>query len=70
MPDLRPRLARVRTAVDVLVGERDDKFVALAHELCGIIPRARLTVVPGAGHNLLLERPELCSQMLERGAAT
>jgi len=69
MPDLRPRLAAVRTRVDVLVGERDDKFVALGHELCDIISGARLTIAPGAGHNLLLERPELCSQMFEREAS-
>ena len=69
MPDLRAPLAEVRTAVDVLVGERDDKFVAFGRELCGIIAGARLTIAPGAGHNLLLERPELCSQMLERGTS-
>jgi 2-succinyl-6-hydroxy-2,4-cyclohexadiene-1-carboxylate synthase len=69
MPDLRPPLARVQTAVDVLVGERDDKFVALGRELCEIISGARLTIAPGAGHNLLLERPELCSQMLAPGTS-
>jgi 2-succinyl-6-hydroxy-2,4-cyclohexadiene-1-carboxylate synthase len=69
MPDLRPQLADVRTRVDVLVGERDSKFVAFGQELCGIIPGARLTIAPGAGHNLLLERPELCSQALDRGTS-
>lgn len=67
MPDLRAELALVRCPVDVLVGERDEKFVALAHELCSIIPSARLTVTPGAGHNLLLERPQVCSQLFQRG---
>ena len=70
MPDLRAQLAEVRTPVDVLVGERDDKFVTLGRELCGIVSGARLTIAPGAGHNLLLERPELCSELLARGAST
>lgn len=67
MPDLRQQLTQVRARVDVLVGERDEKFVTLGRELCGIIPGARLTTMPGAGHNLLLERPEACSQTFEQG---
>lgn len=64
MPDLREPLARVTTPVDCLAGELDANFVAHARELCGIIPRARLTVAPGAGHNVLLENPELCVSLL------
>lgn len=66
MPDLRPKLTSVTTTVDCLVGERDAKFVALGRELAGIIPGARLTIAPGSGHNLLLERPELVSGLLLR----
>lgn len=66
MPNLRPLLSQVRARVDLLVGEQDLKFVAQARELCQLLPNARLTVAPGAGHNLLLERPELCSSLLER----
>jgi 2-succinyl-6-hydroxy-2,4-cyclohexadiene-1-carboxylate synthase len=68
MPNLRPLLKNVRTRVDLLVGERDVKFVTLARELSEIIPDARLTIAPDAGHNLLLERPALCAGLLERGA--
>jgi 2-succinyl-6-hydroxy-2,4-cyclohexadiene-1-carboxylate synthase len=68
MPDLRPELARVATPVDFLAGAHDTKFVALAEELCRIMPRARLSVAPGAGHDLLLERPQFCSAFLSRGA--
>lgn len=64
MPDLRDELARVRTPVELLVGERDAKFAALGHELAGLIPGARLTVAPAAGHNLLLERPQLVAELL------
>lgn len=69
MPDLRPLLRNVRGRVDVLAGERDEKFVALARELCEIIPNARLTIVPGAGHNLVLERPRVCASQLLEGIA-
>ncbi|RYZ07968.1 MAG: alpha/beta fold hydrolase [Myxococcales bacterium] len=67
MPDLRPRLAEVRTPVDFLVGERDSKFVTLAQELARLLPQARLSIATGAGHNLLLERPALCASLLVRG---
>lgn len=66
MPDLRPFLPRVQARVDLLVGERDPKFVALGRELADLLPHAKLTIAPGAGHNLLLERPELCSSLIER----
>jgi 2-succinyl-6-hydroxy-2,4-cyclohexadiene-1-carboxylate synthase len=65
MPDLRPQLARVSVSVELLVGERDTKFVELSRELSRIIPRGRLSIAPGAGHNLLLERPNLCRELLE-----
>jgi 2-succinyl-6-hydroxy-2,4-cyclohexadiene-1-carboxylate synthase len=66
MPDLRPQLARVATPVDFLAGAEDTRFVALAGELCRIMPRARLSVAAGAGHDLLLERPEFCSAFIGR----
>jgi 2-succinyl-6-hydroxy-2,4-cyclohexadiene-1-carboxylate synthase len=69
MPDLRPLLNQVRCQVRVLAGERDLKFAALARELCGRIPGARLTIAEDAGHNLLLERPELLTDQLRQGCS-
>ena len=66
MPNLRPKLLEARTKVDILVGELDPKFAALGQELAGIIPGARMILAPGAGHNLLLERPELVSGLLRK----
>jgi 2-succinyl-6-hydroxy-2,4-cyclohexadiene-1-carboxylate synthase len=68
MPDLRPQMPAVRGEVDVVVGERDLKFVPLGEQISKLIPDAKLTIVPGAGHNLLLERPALCAGLLRHGA--
>lgn len=57
MPDHRPRLADVDLPVRLVVGERDAKFGALAREMARRMPRATLTPVPDAGHNVVLERP-------------
>ena len=66
MPDLRPQLRQVRSPVELVVGERDLKFAALGQELAGIIPGAHMTLAAGAGHNLLLERPELVAGLLRK----
>ncbi len=60
MPDLRPALAGPSGAhLTFMAGLRDDKFATLAAETAASLPtrRARVCIVPGAGHNLLLERP-------------
>jgi 2-succinyl-6-hydroxy-2,4-cyclohexadiene-1-carboxylate synthase len=64
MPDFRELLRRVETPVDLVVGERDPKFVRLAEELVTLLPHARLTIVPGVGHNVLLESPATLAQLL------
>jgi 2-succinyl-6-hydroxy-2,4-cyclohexadiene-1-carboxylate synthase len=69
MPDLRPALAQVKSRVQLVVGERDAKFARLGQELSAIIPGATLATAAGAGHNLLLERPELLSALLSRESA-
>lgn len=57
MPDWGPSLTGVALPVQLIAGALDDKFVALARAMAGRIPGARLTIVPGAGHNVLIERP-------------
>jgi 2-succinyl-6-hydroxy-2,4-cyclohexadiene-1-carboxylate synthase len=41
----------------IVVGALDDKYVALGRLMEASIPRARLAVVPGAGHAVHLEQP-------------
>jgi 2-succinyl-6-hydroxy-2,4-cyclohexadiene-1-carboxylate synthase len=54
------RVSSLSMPVLVIAGELDPKYVALAEKLAaGIGARARLAVVPGAGHACHLERPDL-----------
>lgn len=51
------RLGALTLPVDLVAGERDAKFRALAHEMAAAIPDARVAIVPGAGHAVHLEAP-------------
>jgi 2-succinyl-6-hydroxy-2,4-cyclohexadiene-1-carboxylate synthase len=65
MPDYRPRLAGIRIPVRLVVGERDEKFLTIARAMTAALPRARLCVVEGAGHNVVMERPEAVARLLQ-----
>jgi 2-succinyl-6-hydroxy-2,4-cyclohexadiene-1-carboxylate synthase len=65
MPDFRPYLGEIRMPVTLLSGELDQKFTALGEELSRLLPSARRTIAPGAGHDLLLERPDLVATELK-----
>lgn len=64
MPDYRPRLAEIEVPVTLVVGSEDAKFLALGREMVSSMVRARLVVVPGAGHNVVLEKPEALAALL------
>jgi 2-succinyl-6-hydroxy-2,4-cyclohexadiene-1-carboxylate synthase len=70
MPCLENALGRADIPIDLLVGERDSKFVALAESVASSLPRPRLELVSGAGHNLLIERPDVVVRAIARGART
>jgi 2-succinyl-6-hydroxy-2,4-cyclohexadiene-1-carboxylate synthase len=57
MPDWRPHLPRLALPMHLIAGELDAKFIALARAAALQLPDATLTVVPRAGHNVVLERP-------------
>jgi len=58
MPPLWDRLGELAMPVVLVVGERDQKFRAIAERAAAAIPDCRLEVVAGAGHAAALERPE------------
>ena len=66
MPDWSPHLPEVRIPVTFVAGERDPKFSALARTCADRTPHARFEIVPGSGHNVVLERPDAIASLLER----
>lgn len=66
MPDLWPALASIRAPVDLVAGALDPTYVELAGRMAARLPRAEVTAVAGAGHNVLLERPDALRQLLSR----
>ena len=57
LPSLWPRLKEIRCPVDLVTGEMDVKFTRLALEMGAHLPKARHSVIEGAGHAVHLERP-------------
>jgi 2-succinyl-6-hydroxy-2,4-cyclohexadiene-1-carboxylate synthase len=66
MPPLWERLGELTIPVDVVVGERDEKFRAIAERMEGPLAAARLHVVDGAGHAVQLEAPDAVVELLMR----
>jgi pimeloyl-ACP methyl ester carboxylesterase len=67
--DLRHALPRVSVPALVVVGEHDRVTPpAAAVELAGALPRGELTILPGAGHIAMLERPDELNRALARFA--
>lgn len=57
LPSLWDRLPKLHTPVELIVGERDQKFRATAERMAAALPAARLHVVAGTGHAVHLEDP-------------
>ena len=68
LPSLWDRLAEVCAPVTVIVGERDQKFRAIAGEMARGLPDANVVVVPGAGHAVHLEAPARVAAVIAQGA--
>jgi 2-succinyl-6-hydroxy-2,4-cyclohexadiene-1-carboxylate synthase len=64
MEPLWGRLGELAMPVRFVVGDRDEKFLAIARRLVESVPCARLIVVPG-GHALALENPAAVAAVLE-----
>jgi len=43
----------------LLAGALDGKYSAIARRMAGAMPRARLAIVPDAGHAIHLEQPDV-----------
>ncbi len=68
MPDLRGVLAARGGRLHVVAGGEDPSYAALAREAARIAG-AEATIVPGAGHDVLLEDPEPVAEAILRAVA-
>jgi 2-succinyl-6-hydroxy-2,4-cyclohexadiene-1-carboxylate synthase len=66
MPSLWDRLPELGIPVDLVVGERDEKYRAIAARMVEALPEGRVHVVPGAGHAAHLEEPRALIELLGR----
>jgi 2-succinyl-6-hydroxy-2,4-cyclohexadiene-1-carboxylate synthase len=56
-PPLHQHLGDIDAPICLVAGERDAKFRAIAADLAGRLPNARIELIRGAGHAAHLERP-------------
>jgi 2-succinyl-6-hydroxy-2,4-cyclohexadiene-1-carboxylate synthase len=68
LPSLWDRLSEIRAPVALIVGERDEKFRAIAGEMARGLPDASVVVMPGAGHAVHLEAPARVAAVIEQSA--
>ena len=67
LASLWDRLGELGMAVELVAGERDEKFSALAREMATRIGHARVTIIPGAGHAAHLEAPGEVAAVIASG---
>ncbi|HBQ58795.1 MAG TPA: 2-succinyl-6-hydroxy-2,4-cyclohexadiene-1-carboxylate synthase [Balneolaceae bacterium] len=64
MPCVRDRLKELKIPVQLIVGERDSKFVHINRQMEKEIPDAELQVVKEAGHRVHLDSPKALNSLL------
>ena len=64
MDPLWDALPSLEVPVTLAVGERDEKFRAIAERMAAVLPRAEIAVVEGAGHAAQLEQPAAVAALL------
>jgi 2-succinyl-6-hydroxy-2,4-cyclohexadiene-1-carboxylate synthase len=64
MEPLWDALPSLAVPVTLAVGERDEKFRAIAERMAAVLPRAEIVVVEGAGHAAQLEQPAAVAALL------
>jgi 2-succinyl-6-hydroxy-2,4-cyclohexadiene-1-carboxylate synthase len=58
LPSLWERMGEIAAQVALVVGERDEKFQAIASQMASGLPDAKVIVASGAGHAVHLEAPD------------
>jgi 2-succinyl-6-hydroxy-2,4-cyclohexadiene-1-carboxylate synthase len=70
LPSLWGRLDELRMPVTLVVGERDEKFTAIAREMAALIADAGVVMVEGAGHAVHLEAPAEVARIIAGECST
>lgn len=70
MPPYVDRAHSLELPVRLVVGELDTKFREIAQRLVRSLPNGSLHVAGGAGHNVLLERPDFVAQVLRSAGSS
>jgi len=65
LPSLWHRLKEIRFPVDLVSGEHDEKFTRNAHQMDAHLPKARHSLIQGAGHAVHLEKPADLAMLLQ-----
>ena len=64
MTPLWDRLAVIDVPTLIVCGELDAKFVEIGLRMSELLPESELAVVPGVGHAVHLEAPDLCADIV------
>jgi 2-succinyl-6-hydroxy-2,4-cyclohexadiene-1-carboxylate synthase len=64
MPNYRQGLAQLKVPLTLIAGNLDAKFRKLAEQMASTVAHAKVLIADGAGHDLLLERPELITELI------
>lgn len=68
LPEIWDRLGEVRAPTTLIVGERDQKFTAIAAKMASGLSATDVVVVPDTGHAVHLEAPErVAAEIAEAG---
>jgi len=65
MPSLWEKLKKIPFPLRMIVGERDEKYVAIAKRMVRENPQIQIRVVPECGHNIHFENPEMFEKLLK-----
>jgi len=58
-PSLWPELPRIKFPPLLVIGEKDAKFRAIAQKMAATNPKICQSIIPGCGHNVHFEAPEI-----------
>ncbi len=65
MPNYLPDLPHLPLPLCLVAGQRDERFVELARRMSAVLPQSSVHLMPGCGHNVLLEAPAALAALIQ-----